>query len=102
MGIFNRDPIVKLHFKSQLGNRELTAGDVEVAGLLVEREKAEEHVAGASQADPEMQKHSTLTTCRKSPTFARIFNDSVTGCKEVFPRLRELTSAARGGITQPR
>ena len=56
MGIFNRDPIVKLHFKSQLGNRELTAGDVEVAGLLVEREKAEEHVAGASQADPEMHK----------------------------------------------
>ena len=38
------------------GGRVLTAGDVEVAGLLVEREEAEVHGAGASQADPEMHR----------------------------------------------
>ena len=51
--------------KLLLSLRALTAGDVEVAGLLVEREKTEVHGAGASQADPEMRK-----------TFVRFYNST--------------------------
>ena len=48
--------VLKSLFMAHAAGGVLTAGDVEVAGLLVEREEAEVHGAGASQADPEMHK----------------------------------------------